>query len=67
MTKIVEERGRVEVSLDHPLAQALRPSREVLDRIERLERANAVAGFTVRNMLIGSDAALNLTRDGTGE
>jgi hypothetical protein len=49
-------RGRVEVSLQDPLALALRPSRAVIERIERFEQQSALAYHVVRNMPFGSDA-----------
>jgi hypothetical protein len=51
-----DQRFRVEVPLDHPLALALRPSPKVVERIERLERVSAVGLQRVRNMLLGSDS-----------
>ena len=45
--------GRVVVPLDDPLALALRPSPETMERIEKMERANATAWQSVRNMPLG--------------
>ena len=46
--------GRVVVKPGDPLYDAMRPSRECLEEIDRLNRANAVACLALRDFLIGS-------------
>jgi hypothetical protein len=49
-----DETGRVEVGPDDPLAKALQPSKEAIERIGDAERARADGAAAVRNMLLGS-------------
>lgn len=47
-----EARGRLEVSADDPLAKALRPSQETIDRITQMERQNAIGAASLKDFLL---------------
>lgn len=56
--RVVE--GRVEVPANHPLALALRPSPECMERLRLLEQHQAAALVIVRNMPLGEQVCARL-------